>query len=137
MKRILIAALLIVGIIPLTGNAATTTLSGTLQVGTLVPGGPGIVEAFAPCDPADSLNGTDGVWIPIDGHAGETAILEGNPFADFDVRFYSVECALIDYSDMQVESWGEPEVGIVPGDAAFMMVALYLGQNATFTMTLH
>ncbi|MFN2640495.1 MAG: hypothetical protein ABR548_01165 [Actinomycetota bacterium] len=121
-------------------HADPAYFSGRIQIGNPAAAGiaPGIVEGAAPCDPSDSINGLDGVWLDLAGNDGRTAVIAGNPLADFDVRFYSLAdgvCTLLD-GDMAAESIGEPEVGVVPDGAAFALVQLYLGYDAPFTLVI-
>lgn len=122
--------------VPGLGRAGTTII-GTAQIGNPASTNTiGIVEALAPCNAADDMNGLDGVWLEVSVHAGRNAVLAMTTLNDFDLRFYDAECAPIDYAVMGEQGMGQPEVGTIPAEAAFVIVNHFSGHEGRFELTI-
>lgn len=107
--------------------------TGTVTAGSLLVH---VTETVAPCDEESSFNGVDGHWYDIEGFGGHNATLTMDAEADFDAFWYDESCDLIDDNGMAQKDLGETERALVPNGANFVIVNLFVGANATFTLKL-
>jgi len=132
------------------------------QTGTIAVANPatrlygGAAELVSPCGgsidqdvPPGAANGTDGFWFELpEGAAGHDATLTASEFAvpdpagaipgnDVDAWFYDFGCTLIrptaDPNAYHMATVGSNEFGVIPAAAAWVVVDLVTGANATFT----
>lgn len=104
-----------------------------------------------PNEVAAVANGLDGVWLHLGEDVVDAARLWGKPATlvsaalgpvpnDVDAWFFDSGCALIKPAavpgayDMATDGAG-PETGSIPSGAEWVVVDLYAGANASFTLT--
>lgn len=153
MRKILLAALVAMTALSLVPANAEPTFSVT---GTVLVGDPvsrrygGVTETVSPCNgsvdpdvPPGLGQGIDGYWIQLpEGSAGSTATLVTNTAgADFDGWFYTEGCALLTGAANYTLATTDPapngdEEGVIPEDAAWVAVDLYVGAAASFTFSI-
>lgn len=130
----------------LVSNAATRLYGGISELG----GACG--ESLDPDVPHDTWQGLDGYWFELPeeaaGHdatmtASASAVPEDAPAPgnDVDAWFYDAGCTLIrptqDPNAYHMATPGSTEFGVVPEGAAWVVVDLVTGANATFTFQIH
>jgi hypothetical protein len=147
MRKLALAALVVVAwavVVSIVPARASVAGSGTI----LVPGPSskavgGVTELLAPCLPGDPLQGFDGFWLAIPGTGGHAATLASDPTRgalDLDVYFYDASCRIITAArDPNAYGMATPltasERGTIPSAAAWAVVDLAAGANASFTFT--
>jgi hypothetical protein len=88
------------------------------------------------CDPFAPWQGVDSFLVRLpDGSDGHNVTLEwdGHPLNDFDVFFFDADCEPFAYDAMQ--TFDNPETGVVPEGAIWAEVDLFNGADAGFTLT--
>lgn len=142
MKKILVAAMLAGSLIGTqVSQAHTTTHPGSIAVGnpaTAFTGG--VTEIGAACDTSSPLNGVDGVWVDITAHIGThtaTVVPTGANAAvqDLDLWFYTASCGFINVGVGAANGFGASESATIPGGTGFIIVDLFAGAAATYTLT--
>lgn len=153
MKKILLAAIAALTALSLVPANAEPTFSET---GTVLVGDPvsrrygGVTETASPCNgsvdpdvPSGLGQGIDGYWIQLpEGSSGSTATLVTNTEgADFDAWFYTEGCSLLTGAENYTMATTDPapngdEEGVIPEDAAWVAVDLYVGAAASFTFSI-
>ncbi len=121
----------------LVGDPVTSVTGGVSETGrTLNPTGSG-----PDCVSAQPTDGVDGLFFDVSDYAGQAAVLaDVNDSAgvnDLDVWFYDATCSVIgSYAAMATDpAPGVGETGVVPDNAAYAVVDLFAGANASFTLT--
>lgn len=139
MRKVLLAVALVVLAAPPVAADGGFTVEGTLAVGNPVSKAiGGLTEFLAPCDPSDpDLQGLDGFWIALPAEVTETAASMTSDGVDTDVWFYDANCSLLlgGESEAMATDLTANENGTVPADAAYAIVDLAVGANASFTFT--
>lgn len=160
MRRFAILPLIVLSVVvPASADHGASTWE---QTGTILLANPttrsyaGVTEQGSPCGgsidpdvPDGSANGIDGFWFRLpDGVVGHDATLTSSEFPapdpvglvpgnDVDAWFYDDSCTLIrptaDRNAYHMATAGSNEFGIVPAGAAYVIVDLVSGGNATFT----
>lgn len=146
MRRIASAVIVLsVALVPMASHAAVAEYKGTVMIGnpasvvdSSLPHSGGITENGNPCAPGGNLDGLDGKWFKLaDGSGGLAASLtyQGTPTQadDIDVYFYEAPCKFINSYAMATGK--NPEVGIVPSAATYVIVDGWSGVNLGFTLT--
>lgn len=123
-------------------SAATFTEEGTISYGNpLNRNIGGVTEIVTPCDPQGGLQGFDGWWIKLpSGSVGKQAALKSSG-VDTNVYFYDGSgCGFVSNSDDpnalgMATDLTPDEQGTIPNGAAWAIVDLIVGYEATFTFS--
>lgn len=139
MRKSILAVAGVIAAFGATAHADATVLaSGTIAVGNplgLATGG--VSEMFGACTDDTTFNGIDGIpfVVPVEVlNTGATLATSGAAAIDADVYWYDAACALVDDYSMAVTGEAD-EAGTVPDTAAFGIVDLIIGADATITLT--
>jgi hypothetical protein len=142
MKRAILACLVAAtAVLPGFAHAKPAPVTGTITAGNPASAAVGgVTELADACLSDTAAEGVDGVWFAVaEDLIGADAVLTGDGGAanDFDVYWYDASCSLIsNYTMANDPAPGENEQGVVPDAAAFGIVDLFSGANASFTLTI-
>ncbi len=135
MRKLLATALLLAAMSSQVG-AHADTVQGHIHVGTpLSEITGGVTENVDACTPGGDNEGFDGQWFEVTGGQTVTAtLIDGaTGVEDLDAYFYTAACGPI--ADTSMATTKVSETGTAPATAAFIVVNLWSGAMADFSLT--